>query len=198
MRPSQHPSPAPTPLHLIVAGVAGGVGTTTVAAALARTLAAAMPGRVGLLDHDGGTLFARAGVWSDDLRWARPGTASVHVQCLGSAAAALQRVPPSTPGLVALVVAPWHKDGLRLAAGVVAGAAAVEPLILLDDVTRARDGQEPAVRSRLGLPYDRALAAPGALQDDRASHTVRTAVGRAADEVLRRAGSREPAVPHQG
>ncbi|WP_460702460.1 hypothetical protein [Myceligenerans halotolerans] len=43
------------------------------------------------------------------------------------------------------------------------------------------------VRNRLGVPYDRALAAPGALQDDRASDEVRAVVQQAAHEVLRRA-----------
>lgn len=182
-----HPSPRQH-LHLVVAGVAGGVGTTTVAAALARALAAALPGQVGLLDHDGGTLFARAGVGANDRQWASPESATTLVQCLGSASNALHRPAPGTASPLPLVVAPWHMDGLRLAAGVVARATTVEPMVLLDDVTQARSSQEPEVRNRPGLPYDRALAAPGTLQDDHTSERTRTAVQQAAHEILQRAG----------
>ncbi|GAA1857707.1 hypothetical protein [Myceligenerans crystallogenes] len=180
-------TPGVPPVHLAVTGVAGGVGTTTVAAAVARVLAAAMPGQVGLLDHDGGTLFVRAGVTERDRQWAPPDLAPVRVQCLGSANNVLQRIPLGVPGLVPLVVAPWHEDGLRLAAGVVQRATTVEPMVLLDDVTRARDRQEPGIRDRPGLPYDRALAAPGPLRDAGAGRAAQQAVQQAVSEVLRRA-----------
>lgn len=181
------PSSSPQQVQLVVAGVAGGVGTTTVAAALARALASAIPGQVGLQDHDGGTLFARAGVWEGDRHWSTPEQAPVRVQCLGRASNVLTRIPTSVPGMVPLIVAPWHEDGLRLAAGVMQSATTVEPMMLLCDVTQARAGQSAQVRAYTGLAYDRALAAPGPLRDAQAAAEVERTITQVAHEALRRA-----------
>lgn len=178
------------PLHLVVAGVAGGVGTTTAAALVSRGLAAAIPGWVALVDHDGGTLAVRAGTGTGDRTWAQTSAAGIVVRCAGGASVVVDGTPASDPEAVVLVVAPWHADGLRLATDVAGRVGPHRSGVLLVDLTRARALQPRDVRDLRGLPYDRALAAPGPVQDGRAAAAVRAAVHASTVDLLTRAARR--------
>lgn len=181
------------PLHLVVAGVAGGVGTTTAAALVSRALAAAIPGWVALVDHDGGTLAVRAGAGTgtgDDRTWAQTSGAGIVVRCAGGASVVVDGTPAADPEAVVLVVAPWHADGLRLATDVAGRVGPHRSGVLLVDLTRARALQPRDVRDLRGLPYDRALAAPGRVQDGRAAAAVRAAVHASTVDLLTRAARR--------
>lgn len=182
----------PRTVRVVVAGIAGGVGATTLAALVARTVAQARPGRVALVDHTGGTLAERAGAAPGGQGWAAPGQAQVSVECAGASALLPGETPARTPGVVPLVVAPWHPEGLRLADH----AAADLPGALVVAVDAAwvqrRSRRAP---DRLGLPYDAVLTAPGAVRDDVLSSPAAGAVVAIAVEALARAHSVGSAAP---
>jgi hypothetical protein len=172
-------------VRVVVAGVAGGVGATTLAALLARAVARARPGRVALVDHTAGTLGERAGS-APNYGWAAPGQAQVSVECAGAIALlpgeTLVRVP--VPGVIPLVVAPWHLDGLHLADRAAAGLPGAL-VVAMDTAWLARGSRR--MPDRLGLPYDVALTAPGTVRDDVLGATARDAVATIAVEALARA-----------
>ena len=174
----------PRTVRVVVAGVAGGVGATTLAALVARAVAQARPGRVALVDHTGGTLAERAGAAPGGQSWAASGQAQVSVECAGATALLPGETPVRAAGVVPLVVAPWHPDGLRLADGATAGLP--RALVVATDAAwvQRRSRRAP---DRLGLPYDVALTAPGAVRDDVLSARARDAVLAIAVEALVRA-----------
>jgi hypothetical protein len=174
----------PRTVRVVVAGVAGGVGATTLAALVARTVAQARPGRVSLVDHTGGTLAERAGAAPGGRGWAAPGQAQVSVECAGASALLPGETPARTPGVVPLVVAPWHPEGLRLADRAAAGLPGAL-LVAVDAAWVQRRSRHAP--DRLGLPYDAALTAPGAVRDDVLSAPARDAVLAIAVEALARA-----------
>ncbi|MEU4360783.1 hypothetical protein [Promicromonospora sp. NPDC023987] len=170
-------------VRVVVAGVTGGVGATTLAALLARAVARARPGRVALVDHTAGTLAERAGSAPSD-GWAAPGQAQVSVECAGAVALLPGETVVRVPGVVPLVVAPWHSDGLRLADR----AAAELPgalVVAVDTAWLARGSRR--MPDRLALPYDVALTAPGTVRDDVLGSPTHDAVTAVAVEALARA-----------
>ncbi|MFC4629449.1 hypothetical protein ACFO6V_14485 [Promicromonospora alba] len=185
----------PRTARVVVAGVAGGVGTTTLAALVARVVARARPGRVALVDHTGGTLAERAGNPPGAWAWAAPSTAQVSVECAGATALLPGETPSRAPGAVPLVVAPWHPEGLRLAQRAAAGLPGAL-LVAIDTTWLHRRARQ--VPDDLGLPYDVALTAPGAVRDDLLGAPARDAVLAVAVEALARAyaaGSRTDRSP---
>lgn len=176
----------PRTARIVVAGVAGGVGATTLAALVARLVARARPGRVALVDHTGGTLAERAGNPPDAWAWAAPSTAQVSVECAGATALLPGETPARAPGAVPLVVAPWHPEGLHLAGRAAAGLPGAL-LVGIDTAWLYRRAHR--VPDDLGLPYDVALTAPGAVRDDLLGAPARDAVLAVAVEALARAYS---------
>ncbi|MFE7506690.1 hypothetical protein [Promicromonospora sp. NPDC057488] len=173
--------------RVVVAGVAGGVGATTLAALVARAVARARPGRVALVDHTGGTLAERAGTAPGDAGWAAPTAAQVSVECAGPTALLPGATAVRAPAVLPVVVAPWHPEGLRLGERAVAGL----PGALLVAVDHARAERRPrSSPDHLGLPYDAALGVPGAVRDDLLDAPAREAVLAVALESLARAGGR--------
>jgi hypothetical protein len=176
----------PRTARVVVAGVAGGVGATTLAALIARSVAQARPGRVSLVDHTGGTLAERAGTAPGGRGWDALGQAQVSVECARAAALLPGTTPARAPGVVPLVVAPWHPEGLRLAERAAAGLPGA--LVVAADTA----GVQPRSRrapDRLGLPYDAVLTTPGAIRDDILSSRAYDAVLAIAVEALARAYS---------
>ncbi|MGI5188941.1 hypothetical protein ACQEVI_12450 [Promicromonospora sp. CA-289599] len=176
----------PRTARIVVVGVAGGVGATTLAALVARVVARARPGRVALVDHTGGTLAERAGNPPDAWAWAAPGTAQVSVECAGATALLPGETPARAPGAVPLVVTPWHPEGLHLAGRAAAGLPGAL-LVGIDTAWLYRRAHR--VPDDLGLPYDVALTAPGAVRDDLLGAPARAAVLAVAVEALARAYS---------
>ncbi|GAA4719521.1 hypothetical protein APR04_003465 [Promicromonospora umidemergens] len=176
----------PRTARVVVAGVAGGVGATTLAALVARVVARARPGRVALVDHTGGTLAERAGDPPDAWAWAAPSMAQVSVECAGATALLPGETPARAPGAVPLVVAPWHPEGLHLADRAAAGLPGAL-LVGIDTAWLHRSSRR--VPDDLGLPYDVALTAPGAVRDDLLGAPARDAVLAVAVEALARAYS---------
>ncbi len=180
--------PLPDGTRVVVAGVAGGVGTTTVAALLRQVLGA----RCGLRDHSGGTLHARAGAApaSDD-----GVVVVVVVHDLGPHALARDSAALEDPGAVVVLVCPSHRAGL---------ASAVRALESLEPrspglreramiVPVAVSGPGLPVRELtadvpvLALPRSRALAAGGALPPAERDLRATRAAAVVAAEVVRRA-----------
>lgn len=174
----------PRTARIVVVGVAGGVGATTLAALVARVVARARPGRVALVDHTGGTLAERAGNPPDAWAWAAPSTAQVSVECAGATALLPGETPVRVPGVVPLVVAPWHPEGLRLADR--AAADVPDALVVAVDRAWVRRGSR-RTPDRLGLPYDAVLTGPGTVRDDVLGASARDAVAAIAVEALARA-----------
>lgn len=188
-------------VRIVVAGVAGGVGATTLAALVARTVARARPGDVSLVDHTAGTLAERAGAapgddqaaqnpwttqngWAAWNGWAARGQAQVSVECAGATALLPGETPLRASGVVPLVVAPWHPDGLRLADRAVAGLPGALVVAIDTAWLQRRSGRTPDV---LGLPYDAALTAPGAVHDEILGASTHDSVLAIAVEALARA-----------
>ncbi|WP_273653056.1 hypothetical protein [Cellulomonas fimi] len=171
------PLPASGAVH--VAGVGGGVGTTTVAGLVWSVLALAHPGAVGLTEHaavvgggglGGGRVVAR-------VDGEVPTTAPVVVHDRGPLAAVVAESEPG-PSRVLVVVCRAHAAGIADAARAVERVGVRGP----DDLRRvvvaavATTGAAPGTRAvadaadRLGLavplvvvPFSRHLAAGGAL-----------------------------------
>lgn len=173
------------PVSVVVAGVAGGCGATTLAALVARTIAAHRPAQrsrpaVSLLDHDGGALHERTGAPVP-----APGQgntiepADVVIQCLGAHALSPQGTALDDPWSLAVVVTPWNRDGLRLGKAVRDSRGAERTVLVPVDVTRARLSGDA-----LGLPWDRVLTAPGQVRDDAVSPVTRHALVAVTVEVL--------------
>lgn len=106
---------------VVVAGVAGGVGTTTVAALLWTALHAARPGRVGMLDRSGGSFATLVGEGAGAVA---DGSADLVVQDLGPHALTPGAEALDPAGRVVVVVCGAHRDGLRSAAEALRGLAA--------------------------------------------------------------------------
>jgi hypothetical protein len=87
---------------------------------------------------------------------------------------------------VPLVVAPWHPEGLHLAGR---AAAALPGALLVGIDTAWLHRRAHRVPDDLGLPYDVALTAPGAVRDDLLGAPARDAVLAVAVEALARAYS---------
>lgn len=173
------------PVSVVVAGVTGGCGTTTLAALVARTIAAHRPAlrsrpAVTLLDHDGGTLHERTGAPVP-----APGQgnhvepADVVIQCVGAQALSPQGTALDEAWSLAVVVAPWNADGLRLGAAATDSRGAERTVLVPVDVTRTRPPHDV-----LGLPWDRVLTAPSLVRDDALSPLTGNAVVAITVEVL--------------
>lgn len=195
------------PVQVVVAGVTGGVGTTTLTALVARSLATyRAPTRqrpsVAVLDHDGGTVHERSGapaIGAPAVRASEGGVsfrpasqdpaagpagsgavdADVLLRCLGAQALNPEPTLLADPTVVAVVVAPWHADGLALAATAIARLGEARTVVVPVDVTRAG-----AAGRSLGLPWDRALTAPGEITERALSSSTRRAVLAVTAEVL--------------
>lgn len=169
----------PTPYrHVLVAGAAGGVGTTTVAALLAAAHVAD-GGSVALVDHSGGSLAARLPTaWTSpgvaDLtvhdRGAHPGPAGASLE--GLADAVLVVVSSATPA--ALTLLPRVLDQ-------VSGQATQRPvhLVLAQVHGRYRGSIGHLSKPPVGtssLPRDDELAADGPIDWDLLSRRTRRAV----------------------
>ena len=171
------------PVRVVVAGVTGGSGATTLAALLARTLAAHRPTlrsrpAVSVLDHDGGTLHERCGAPAPS-RGDGAEPADVVVQCVGARALTPQVAALDDPWSLAVVVVPWSTDGLRLGKRAVERLGGDRTVVVPVDVTRTRPRLEV-----LGLPWDRVLTAPGLVRDDAVSPTTGSALMAITVEVL--------------
>lgn len=152
----------PRTAHIVVTGVAGGVGTTTVAALLARIFAEARPGRVALVDERWGDLPARAGAATGGGSWAEPDDASVIIEDAGATVLVPAAKPGQVAGVVPVVVAPWHADGRALADRAVAtmpGALTVQ----VDAVNTSRGRH--ATGTRFALRYASELADGGPVSE---------------------------------
>ena len=175
--------PVPDGTRVVVAGVAGGVGTTTVAALIWRLLG----DRCGLRDHSGGSLSARTGATVSD--------GPVVVHDLGPHALAGESAALEDPGAVVVLVCASTASGLAAA---VRAFDALEPrspglhdraLIVTVPVSGPGLG---AVELRgpvpvLGLPRSRALAAGGVLPPADRDVRATRAAGVIGAEVVRRA-----------
>lgn len=169
--------------RVVVAGVSGGVGTTTLAALVAHAVAQARPGRVQLVDHTGGTLAERAGAAPGGEGWAGPARAQVSVECAGASALLPGDTAVRASEVVPVVVAPWHPAGLRLAER--AAAALPGALVVAMDTT----GSHPrtrSVESAHGVPHDLALAVPGAFREAALAAPTAEAVVRITVDALAR------------
>ncbi|WP_421742483.1 hypothetical protein [Cellulomonas sp.] len=175
--------PVPDGTRVVVAGVAGGVGTTTVAALVGRML----DGRCALLDHSGGRLHARAGSTSS--------RGPVVVHDLGPHALAGESPALEDPGAVIVLVCASHTAGLAAAVRAfetleprspgLHGRALIVPVAVSGPGLGARELTGPV--PVLGLPRSRALAAGGVLPPlDRDLRATRAA-GVIGAEVVRRA-----------
>lgn len=197
-----------SPVQVVVAGVTGGVGTTTLTALVARCLAMHRPATrqrpsVVVLDHDGGTAHERSGApgagvvavrASGGGLSSRPSPedatpagargqdrvdADVLLRCLGAQALNPGPTLLDDPTVVAVVVAPWHADGLALAGTAADRLGAYRTVVVPVDVTRAQTS-----RAGLGLPWDRALTAPGEITERALSAASRRAVIAVSSEVI--------------
>lgn len=200
------------PVQVVVAGVTGGAGATTLTALVARCLATyRAPTRprpsVAVLDHDGGTVHERSGApvvgglaartaqgetkggvsfsprvaapSPSGLVTPEPVDADVLLRCLGAQALNPEPTLLDDPTVVAVVVVPWHRDGLALGETAAERLGADRTVVVPVDVTRARTGG-----AVLGLPWDRALAAPGQISERALASSTRRAVLAVTAEVL--------------
>lgn len=212
------------PAQVVVAGATGGTGATTLTALVARCLAtyrvpACPRPAVAVLDHDGGTVHERSGapaVGGHAVRPARdepqggvqispraaalshgglvtpePVDADVLLRCLGAQALNPEPTLLDDPTVVAVVVVPWHRDGLALGDTAAERLGADRTVVVPVDVTRARTGG-----ALVGLPWDRALAAPGEITERALAPSTRRAVLAVTAEVL--AAARRVAVMTAG
>ena len=131
-----------------------------------------------VLDHDGGTLHERSGAPAPS-QGTSAAPADVVVQCVGAHALASQPTALDDPWSLAVVVAPWNRDGLRLGRAAAEHRGLDRTVVVPVDVTRAHPALEV-----LGLPWDRALTAPGLVRDDVLAPTARNAVVAITVEVL--------------
>lgn len=204
------------PAQVVVAGVTGGAGATTLTALVARSLATyRTPVRprpaVAVLDHDGGTVHERSGApvvgaqaagarrdgvsfspVTDALEAPEPVDADLVLRCLGAQALNPGPTLLDDPAVVAVVVAPWHPDGLALAESAVSRLGAARTVVVPVDVTHV----SRAARPGLGVPWDRALTAPGEVDERALATATRRAVLAVTVEVL--AAARRVAVLSAG
>lgn len=178
------------PAQVVVAGVTGGAGASTLTALVARSLATyRAPTRprppVAVLDHDGGTVHERSGAPAvgglavGGPVSPEPVDADVLLRCLGAQALNPEPTLLDDPTVVAVVVVPWHSDGLALGETAAERLGADRTVVVPVDVTRARTGG-----ATLGLPWDRALAAPGEITERALASSTRRAVLAVTAEVL--------------
>ena len=168
------------PAQVVVAGATGGTGATTLTALVARCLATyRAPTRprpsVAVLDHDGGTVHERSGAPAAG----SPADADVLLRCLGAQALNPEPTLLDDPTVVAVVVVPWHQDGLGMGENAADRLGVERTVVVPVDVTRARTGG-----AVLGLPWDRALAAPGEISGGALAPVTRRAVLAVTAEVL--------------
>lgn len=164
--------------HVLVAGAAGGVGTTTVAALLAAAHVAD-GGSVTPVDHSGGTLTARL-----PAAWSSAGPADLVVHDRGPHAAAGPAMLPVLPSAGLLVVASSTRAAAALLPGLLARVAreaedARFQLVLVQVHGRYRPrGADLATLhpSTTVLPRDDALAADGPIDWTLLSRRTRAAV----------------------
>jgi len=180
-------SKAPTPRRTTVvqvAGTAGGVGTTTVAALFFAALSQDVLGAPQLYDHAAGALGLRLPE-GDDVRLVNPGPALRD--CGAHSAVAMQRL--ADPHTVLLLVTAATPAGCSAAERVLEGAVSLHGAgqlrrVLVTAVgvfgrhrigARLRPlGDRVGTRSVISLPQDLSLAASGRIPLVRlATHTVR-------------------------
>jgi MinD-like ATPase involved in chromosome partitioning or flagellar assembly len=160
---------------VVVAGTAGGVGTTTVAALIALVAPA-----VGLLDHTSGQLVAR-GAPRDPLATSALVVHDLGAHALGRGAAAL-----TAPDAIAVIVTAATPAGIADAAAsldALGPAARTANLVVVESFGRHDvSGAVRGVRQRFDglavvtLAQDRALAAGGAIAPERTSLRTRHAI----------------------
>lgn len=179
---------APTPVRIVVAGTAGGVGTTTVAALLFEALRrASTVGAPVLYDHSGGDLGARLPN-GDDVS-AIEDTVAVHDAGAHASRAGVEAL--ASPADVLVLVAPATPAGLADADRVLEAAtrrsgrtASTRTMVIVntpftDDVSaaaledfRVHHGHSTVLR----LPADRALAIGGRIPNSRLAAGTRRAL----------------------
>ena len=108
-----------------------------------------------------------------------PADADVLLRCLGAQALNPEPTLLDDPTVVAVVVVPWHQDGLALGENAADRLGVDRTVVVPVDVTRARTGG-----AVLGLPWDRALAAPGEITERALAPATRRAVLAVTAEVL--------------
>jgi len=173
-------------LRVVVAGTAGGVGTTTVTALLFHALVTSARPAPQLLDHTGGTLGARlpdgAEVTQLDSRWQLhdlgPLAATAGVAALADPTSWLVVVAAATPRGCALaartldaVAAAPTGDGLDRTVLVLAAVAGRHRI-----TTQVAALPRPGGREVVRFPADDALAAGGRIVAARFSRGTRQAV----------------------
>jgi len=181
--------PIPAGTRVVVAGVAGGVGTTTVAALLARTLGAT------ITDHSGGSLAARAGVVEAGGSLAgRAGVAQAGdsvVHDLGPHAGATSGSALENPDVVVVIVCASHARGLAAARDAVAAlmprTVDLEQRTILVPVAVSGSRHPVKAPDVIRIPRSRALAAGGPLPNPERDPRITRAAGVLAAEVVRRA-----------
>lgn len=107
-------TPLPPGMRVVVAGVAGGVGTTTVAAALWWALDTYRDGGAAAVDHGGGSLAARL-PHEPGGTGGRSREPDLTVHDLGAHALTSQAIVLDDPGQVVVVVCGAHDAGLAAA-----------------------------------------------------------------------------------
>lgn len=168
---------------IVIAGTAGGVGTTTVAALVSHQVQA-----VELLDHTSGNLVARGAVAA-----AAGSGYAVHdlgAHALGQGILSLT-TPTAIPVIVTSSTLPGMTDAAASLRAIIGANPAASLILVVADVFGRHDVSAAARALRLEfgqvaivfLPQDRALAAGGLIPLSRVSARSRQAI----DQVVRRA-----------
>jgi MinD-like ATPase involved in chromosome partitioning or flagellar assembly len=167
---------------IVVAGTAGGVGTTTVAALVSVQVQA-----VELLDHTSGNLVSRGG--SGSVSGSGYAVHDLGAHALGQGIASLI-APTAIPVIVTSSTIAGIADATASLRAIVTANPAASPILVVADVFGRHDvsAAARALRIEFGqvtivfLQQDRALAAGGLIAFDRVSARSRQAI----DQVVRR------------
>ncbi|NMR21610.1 hypothetical protein [Cellulomonas fimi] len=189
--------------RVVVAGVAGGVGTTTVVALLWTALDAARPGGVGAVDHSGGSLPARLAAGTHGGYDALGGTEpDLVLHDLGPHALTTAAGVLDVPDQVVVVVCGAHDAGLLAARASLGGLAertgkgdAEQWAVVVPVAVAGRSAPRARLRDRavelgvraavMPVARDRRLAAGGSVPPWGSASEVHRTAGALAAEVVR-------------
>lgn len=167
--------PRSAPRTVLVAGAAGGVGTTTVAALLAMAWAQAEGGSPNLVDHSGGSLRFRL-----PPAWAPSGVLDLTIDDRGAHPIRAAAAVNAQPGSVLLLVASSTPTSLALLPPLLDELGPTPLHLVLAQVHgrhRPRRDRVPAGHAAdLVVPRDDALAADGPVDWSNVARRTRTAV----------------------